>query len=287
MTELATTTAEQAAEQYARLVREGSALLDEADRLMIRTALEEMAAGIRQRITEQEARIAAAEPELASAQAELDRLRAELAECIARAGSVQAATADDDLTTRVTARSLKLAFQEEATALQARVDGAEAAVRQHDETAGLARAEIEAHAAELATVAAAIERPFTHPLAQETRAYACRVWSGRTMPLLSLGAADHPEYDDAFTYLLHLVRVTGFGAEHEARVEAGVKDRYSDVHFNGQGVPYVYRQPTPEQVAAAARPAIRLPNELERANASPFERQHGIPGVKPADAAMV
>ena len=91
------------------LVREGNSLLNEADELLIRAALEEAAAAIRAEIEEIEDGIARSEPEIAAAEAELSRLETELAECLRRAGTIQAAAADDDLTVRIEARALRLA----------------------------------------------------------------------------------------------------------------------------------------------------------------------------------
>lgn len=287
MPELATGTAEQAAEKYAALRAEGNRLLDEADALMIRAALGAAAAGIRQRVTEHEARISAAEPELAAAQAELSRLSAELAECQRRSSAIQEAAADADLAVRIEARALRLAVAEEAADLTDKTSQAEHAVSGHDAAIGRAASQIQACEAELAELAAASADPFRHPVAQATKAYGLRVLSGRTAPVLLAGDISHPEYDYAHAFMIRLVKCTGFGAMHERQIEDGVRDQYSAVHGLATGIPWTGPPvATPGAVNATARPAVRLTSETEAANASPFERQHGIPGVRPSDAAM-
>lgn len=289
-------TADQVADRAVALLRQGAALLAEADALLIRASLAETAEDARERIAELEREIQATEPELAAATAELERLQAERAECQRRAISIRDANNDANLSIRIEARALAAAVTEELASLADRIQAAGDVVSVHDAAIGRAASRVNELEAELAELAAATAAPFTHPRAQQTAAYAMRVLSGRTLPLLLGGDSGHPEYQPAYGYLVHLARVTGLGAAVESRVEAGVADKHSPVHFTPDGTPFMYRNPTAEQVQAALRQVTTLPSGAEvsadAAFATGFERVPGtatgfVPGVSGQDASLV
>lgn len=76
---------------------------------------------LEERLAKAEAEAAAALAAAEPARAKVRHLRDELAECQRRAAEVHAASEDDDLTTRIEARSLRLALAEELEALAERI----------------------------------------------------------------------------------------------------------------------------------------------------------------------
>jgi len=275
------------ADEYQQFLDIGYAALNRADALLIRRDLQRMAGSITSQIADAEASVTALESRLGPARDERDRLRSELDECIHRALEIRSATAHDDLTTRVTARSLRIAFEEESASLQARIDQADALVAGYQDEIGGIRHTIEQHRRELALTGAAIEEPFTHPYAQALPSYAARMFSCRTLPFLLFGMRDHPEYDSAVRMLYHLLRVTGIGAETERRVEEGVRAEYSDTYRMPDGSPVVVTgTATRDELARRFRAPVRIPSEAESANSSLFDqgqRTPGLPGSRPGE----
>jgi hypothetical protein len=272
--------------EYSDLLAIGYTALKRADELLIRHDLEKIAGRIQQEIAEAEADAAASEAQLRPAQTERDRLQSELRECISRAADIQSATADDSLEIRVSARSMRLAFQEESASLQARLDQVDAAVTRYHDEIGQARHAIDQHQQKLALIAEAMESPFTHPLAQELPAYAVRMFSCRTLTFLLAGLKDHPEYDSAMSMLYHIMKVTGVGKSIEDRVESGVKDLYAEVHFLPDGTPVRYRNASAEQIRQSAKPAVRTESGVEQQNTRPTGHiglTGGLPGQRPGD----
>jgi hypothetical protein len=274
-------TADLAAE-YGRLTAEGNRLLDQADALLIRSGLAALARGVEADLTRHEADLARTCASLDAAEAELAPLRAELAECQRRAHGIRAARSDQALDVRISARSLRAAVVEEIADLEARIDAAETRLRLgylRDLTTAY-ETDIAGCQAELCELADAEAQPFRHPRAMETSAYLHRVYSGRTIPVLFGADRWHPEYDDAYALMVQLCRITGFGAAHEARVEAGATDPYKLVHHNLDGVAWRGRLATLDQVAATIRPPVRVPSDAEMANASIFDQGGRTPGLR-------
>jgi hypothetical protein len=272
------------ADWYASQCREGNATLDTADATLITQELERHAFALHEEITGFEDAIERTAPEAAAAGRDLAAAESELAECQRRATAIQAATADDDLTTRIEARALRLAINEESAALQARADAARSRVRAFELEEERCRREIRRRQGMIAEFSDAMTSPFTHPLGQAAVGYNLRLLSGRLVPILLLGNKSHPEWNEAYRLLVHLVRVTGLGAETEKRVETGVRDELGNLHFTPEGVPWTYHKPTQSELAHAAKPLPRAPSPAEQRNASPFERVEGVPGVSPDDA---
>ena len=115
----------------------------------------------------------AAEEAIAPVQQTVDRLTAELADCQGRAGNIdQVIDTDADLTSRIEARSLRLAFAEEQADLRQRIDMIRRGLLTtlHQDLTEARGDEERARSAGAALVDAA-ESPLTHPAARRTEGY--------------------------------------------------------------------------------------------------------------------
>jgi hypothetical protein len=210
-------------EQAARNLAEGSALVNDADRLAIMADLAEQSEAAE--AARQQARDAVAEAEAALAPEtdRLARLDADLGEAERRAAACQAASDDADLTVAIEAETVKLAAGRVADRFRKRAAAQRQAVQpfQHDLAEARRKlAEADADAAEILT---AMLDPLFHPRAHRTAGYTARLISGRAIVALIAGNA-HPEYEAAHGFIMQLLKMTGIGAEIEANAIAG-RDR--------------------------------------------------------------
>jgi hypothetical protein len=108
-------------------------------------------------------------------------LRAECAEARRRLDVCQSATSAPDLTTRIEARTVRLACEEEISALQAPLAQAEALAAGCAREAAAAENRVKRAEHELTRISEAMGDPLGHERGRQTRA-----WMGRDQPVLSV-----------------------------------------------------------------------------------------------------
>ena len=193
-------------------------LHDAAGVMLVQADLADLAAPAGEALARAQERREAAEEAIAPVQATIDRLAAELADCRGRAGNIdQVIDTDADLTSRIEARSLRLAFAEEQADLTGRIDMIRRGLLttlQADLTEARG-AEDRARTAGAALVDAA-ESPLTHPAARRTEGYG--VWlQGRALEILAAGDHRAAGWAEARGELMSLLRSSGIGAEIETK----------------------------------------------------------------------
>jgi len=270
-------------EHAMKLLAEGSAKCNDADRLLIMADLVDQQPAASAEIDAALANVTEAEAALEPAQAELERLQAELAVCERQAATALLAEESADIGTRVSARSLKLAYEEERESLAARVAVQQATVAPLQQSLRAAREELARAQAEGAALVAATEQPLDHPRARQTAGFTFRMARGQALPILLKGERDDPAWPQAMAMLELALRTSGRGAEIE-------RNAVRAVHEEIEGGPLV---PGPDgswvtvtgaaSIAAlrGAKPAHPWQGTLERPGdrTAGFDVGPGIPGM--------
>jgi hypothetical protein len=145
------------------------------------------------------------------AQATLAALEGELAECERRAANIVQVVSDDaDLTARVEARSLRLAFEEEAAALRERIRIAKAIAHPLVQANGETAAELGKAKAALAELEEAVKAPFLTELGARTPQWVpYQLYTGFWFHDLSSATSQ--------AIMMKALRDSGLGAEIETR----------------------------------------------------------------------
>lgn len=201
-----------------RLMAQARTLQDAAAIFMVHADIAEAAGNAHEALMQAQHAREEAEDALRPPRETVERLQAELLDCQGRASNIDTVISDDmDLTARVEARSLRLAFEEEAADLRGRID-----LITRQIMAPLQQALTEARGGEerakatAADLIGAEEDPLSHPRARQTAGH--QLWmSNRWSEVLATGDQRTPGWSQAKGHLMTLLRASGIGAEIEQR----------------------------------------------------------------------
>jgi hypothetical protein len=188
-------------EQAARELRQaGDSALVKALEISVRAELLAQRPAAEQAAAAAQAAARDARDALSTAEILLDAIRAELAECQRRSAVAAAATADDDMTNRIAARSMVAAMAEECESLHHK-----AAQREQEHVVPLAMAaeqalrNAEKTAAELTRLDHAIAHPLSTMEGRRTQAWLSDFFlSGRWSLVFAAGAPDDRSDDNVY-----------------------------------------------------------------------------------------